>query len=151
MTSHFQFDDGGRATAGFKGKAGDCVARAIAIAARLPYSDVYARLASETGNQRAGKSGKRAASARDGINTSRKWFKDYMAEIGFRWVPTMTVGQGCKTHLRADELPGGRLVVAVSKHYTAVIDGILHDTHDCSRNGARCVYGYWVWTPSEGE
>jgi len=34
-------------------------------------------------------------------------------------------------------------VVSVSKHYTAVIDGELHDTWDCSRAGSRCVYGYW--------
>jgi hypothetical protein len=24
-----------------------------------------------------------------------------------------------------------------------VIDGVIHDTHDCSRGGTRCVYGYW--------
>jgi len=45
--------------------------------------------------------------------------------------------------LRADELPSGRLVVSVSKHLTAVVDGVIHDTHDCSRVEARCVYGYW--------
>lgn len=61
--SGFTYDDGGRAAAGFKGSAGDCVARSIAIVAGL--------------------------------------------------------------------------------HYTAVIDGIIHDTHDCSRDGSRCVYGYW--------
>lgn len=141
---HFKYDDGGRAQAGFKGKADDCVARSIAIAAQLPYRDVYDRLAMETGAQRKGKVGKRAASAREGINTSRKWFKDYMEEVGFRWVPTMRVGQGCCTHLRADELPSGRLIIAVSKHYTAMIDGVIHDTDDCSRNGTRCVYGYWI-------
>ena len=31
------YDDGGRNAAGFRGKAGDCVARSIAIATRLPY------------------------------------------------------------------------------------------------------------------
>jgi hypothetical protein len=56
----------------------------------------------------------------------------------------MKVGVGCKTHLNADELPKGNLVVSVSKHYTAVIDGVLHDTYDCSRNGNRCVYGYYI-------
>jgi hypothetical protein len=24
-----------------------------------------------------------------------------------------------------------------------MIDGVIHDTHDCSRRGKRCVYGYW--------
>ena len=36
-TYHFQFHDGGRQTAGFKGGAGDCVVRSIAIAANLPH------------------------------------------------------------------------------------------------------------------
>lgn len=149
-------DDGGRAAAGFKGSTGDCVTRSIAIASGRPYAEVYAALAQSAGNQRAGKRGKRAASAGNGIHTGRKWFKDYMASIGFTWTPTMLIGSGCKVHLRADELPSGRLVCAVSRHYTAVIDGVIHDTHDPQRlgvecadsdkadiSGTRCVYGYW--------
>jgi hypothetical protein len=45
--------------------------------------------------------------------------------------------------LKADELPAGRLIVSVSKHLVAVIDGVAHDTHDPSRGGTRCVYGYY--------
>lgn len=69
------------------------------------------------------------------------------------------------------ELPLGRLIVRVSKHMCAVIDGVIHDTHNPSERGAtiypantlenipvgsrrlangdycyepkRCVYGYW--------
>jgi hypothetical protein len=37
----FQYDDGGRAAAGYKGKAGDCTCRAISIATGLPYQHVY--------------------------------------------------------------------------------------------------------------
>lgn len=140
----FQQSDGGRSAAGFKGSAGDCVCRAVAIAAELPYAEVYSRLAAETGAQRAGKRGKRAASARSGVNTTRKWFKDYMTGLGFRWVPTMQIGSGCTTHLKADELPSGRIVVSLSRHMAAVIDGVLHDNHDSSRSGSRCVYGYWT-------
>lgn len=137
-------NDGGREAAGFKGHADDCVARAIATVTGKPYAEVYTRLARETGEQRASKrTKKRSASARNGVNVRRKWFDDYMAELGLVWTPTMQIGQGCKVHLKAGELPPGRLVVAVSKHYTAVIDGELHDTYDCSRNGTRCVYGYW--------
>ena len=40
----FIYDDGGRAAAGFKGKTGDCVTRAIAIATGRPYREVYDRL-----------------------------------------------------------------------------------------------------------
>lgn len=136
----FIFSDGGRASAGFKGKAGDCVARAVAIASRKPYAEVYEALAAGMGSQRKSK----GRSARDGVSTRRKWFKDYMASLGFKWVPTMHIGQGCKVHLRDDELPMGRLVVAVSKHYCAVIDGVIFDTYDDQRGGTRCVYGYWI-------
>lgn len=148
----FQFNDGGRSAAGFKGRAGDCVARAVAIASSKPYAEVYATLAKGAGDERKS----RGASARNGIHTKRKWFKDYMASLGFAWTPTMSIGSGCKVHLREDELPAGRLVVAVSRHYTAVIDGVIHDTHDPQRlqfgapsdaediRGTRCVYGYYA-------
>lgn len=141
-------NDGGRAAAGFKGKTGDCVARAIAIASGRPYQEVYDRLAEGNAKQRRGAGRRKMAkdgvrTAARGINTTRKWFKDYMAELGFTWTPTMKIGQGCKVHLRSSELPKGRLVVSCSKHLTAVIDGVLHDTYDCSREGTRCVYGYY--------
>lgn len=55
----------------------------------------------------------------------------------------MGIGTGCTVHLVSQELPGGRLIVSVSKHLTAVIDGVIHDTHNPSRSGTRCVYGYW--------
>ena len=168
----FIYDDGGRAAAGYKGKAGDCVCRSIAIATGRPYQEVYDALSEGSRTQRLTKRSKRKASARDGVNVRRKWFKDYMASLGFRWVPTMQVGSGCKVHLNADELPAGRLVIAVSGHYTAMIDGVIHDTHDPRRDkswtfepdtgqplksnqgrnvngvwteiGGRCVYGYFV-------
>lgn len=142
----FVLNDGGRHAAGFKGQAGDCVCRAIAIASGLPYRQVYDRLAAGNAGQRitkrTAKSG-RGRTARNGIYTQRKWFKDYMAELGFVWVPTMAIGSGCKVHLREDELPMGRLVCMLSKHACAVIDGHIHDTYDPSRGGQRCVYGYW--------
>jgi hypothetical protein len=38
--------------------------------------------------------------------------------------------------------------VVLSRHYAAVIDGVLHDVVDCSRGGTRCVYGYY--SPDDG-
>jgi hypothetical protein len=136
--------DGGRAAAGYRGKAGDCTTRAIAIASGLPYAEVHAALAHGNGSQRRSKrTPKKSHTADSGINTGRKWFKDYMHLLGFRWTPTMHIGQGCKVHLRKGELPMGRLVVSVSKHVTAVIDGVIYDTYNPHRDGTRCVYGYW--------
>jgi hypothetical protein len=40
----------------------------------------------------------------------------------------MQIGSGCTVHLRADELPSGRLVGSFSKHLTVVIDGVIPDT-----------------------
>jgi len=142
----YQYNDGGRQIAGRKGDTGDCVARSISIAANLPYQQVYDVLADGNATQRkskhhTSKDAKRTASR--GINVRRKWFKDYMQSLGFKWVPTMAIGSGCKVHLRKDELPMGRLVVAVSKHYTSIIDGVINDTYDPSRQATRCVYGYW--------
>lgn len=145
MKSKFNFNDGGRVAAGYRGTAGDCVCRAICIATGKPYKEVYEYLAAKNASQRKSKhdKGKRKKTAREGISTKRKWFDDYMQSLGFGWTPTMLVGQGCKVHLTADELPGGVLVVSVSRHMTAVIDGVINDTHDCSREGSRCVYGYY--------
>lgn len=150
----YEWDDGGRAAAGFKGTAGDCVVRSVAIASGLPYREVYDRLSEGCRTQRPGKRGKRKASARDGVNVKRKWFRDYMAELGAEWVPTMRIGQGCKVHLTGDELPPvGRLVISLSGHYTAMIDGVIRDIFDPRRpffdndlgvaRETRCVYGFW--------
>jgi hypothetical protein len=74
----------------------------------------------------------------------------YLEALGWRWVPTMGIGTGYKVHLLASELPVGRLIVALSHHMVAVIDGIIHDTYDCSRDGTRCVYGYFIKETSHG-
>lgn len=149
----FLYDDGGRAAAGFRGKTGDCVTRAITIATELPYGEVYDALHEQALGDRAhmatltlsyGAQARRHASPRDGV--ARRVYDAYLTALGWTWQPTMRIGGGCTTHLRADELPGGRLIVRLSKHVVAVIDGVLHDLSECSRDGTRCVYGYWTRT-----
>jgi hypothetical protein len=66
-----------------------------------------------------------------------------LAERGWKWTATMGIGTGCTVHLRADELPSGRIIATVSGHLVAVVDGVVHDTHDPTRDGTRCVYGYY--------
>ena len=140
----FVVDDGGRYAAGYKGNAGDCVCRSIAIATGQPYRTVYEALNGLAQRERITKRRRSRSSARDGVY--KVTIRRYMADLGWTWIPTMAIGQGCKVHLRDGELPAGRLLVSLSKHVTAVIDGVIHDTHDCSRNGNRCVYGYWLKT-----
>ena len=75
----------------------------------------------------------------------------------------MGIGTGCTVHLVADELPKGRIICVVSKHWTAMIDGVINDIYNpqrevhCSETTyvdgkevvtnsiqRRCVYGYWT-------
>jgi hypothetical protein len=63
--------------------------------------------------------------------------------LGWEWVSTMGIGTGCTVHLDEAELPEGRIIARVSRHYVALIDGVIHDTGNPSRGGSRCVYGYW--------
>jgi hypothetical protein len=139
----FIYDDGGRAAAGFRGRTGDCTTRAIAIATGRSYREVYDALNATAKHwatrTRGGK--KQHGCARTGV--SKQVIHDYMADIGWEWVPTMKIGQGCKVHLRTEELPAGRIVVFVSGHTVAVVDGAVHDTYDPTRDGTRCVYGYF--------
>lgn len=149
----FTFDDGGRAAAGFRGNADDCVTRAIAIATGLPYRDVYdalhaaSKAHAETRRDAVARAIRRqGASPRGGVH--RAIYDAYLADLGWQWTPTMRIGAGTTVHLRADELPGGPLIARLSRHVTAVIDGAIRDTHDPSRDGTRAVYG--IYRPGPG-
>jgi hypothetical protein len=149
----FVVNDGGRKDAGFKGDVGDCVCRSITIITEKPYKEVYDALneiSKEMGywhrthpvKTKYGNSREKMSSSRTGH--MRKVYEKYLFSLGYKWIPTMKIGSGCKVHLKADELPNGRLIVAVSRHITAVIDGVIYDTYDCSRKEKRCVYGYYI-------
>jgi hypothetical protein len=153
-TMNWVFDDGGRAAAGYKGHAGDCVTRSVSIALELPYKEVYEAMAKRMQTHPGARGGKR--SARNGV--SRCVYDDFLKSRGWIWTATMRIGSGCKVHLLENELPSGRLIVRVSKHLTTVIDGVIHDTFDPQRGAThwynkdgqidrvspeRCVYGYY--------
>ena len=57
----YKFNDGGRLAAGYKGKVGDCAARALAIALSIDYKNAYNEIA--LANKEFGF----AKSARDGV------------------------------------------------------------------------------------
>jgi hypothetical protein len=133
----WEFNDGGRKAAGFKGQTGDCVCRAISIASGLDYKAVYKELNYRISMELTSST----SSARTGVG--RYVYQPYLEELGFSWVPTMKVGQGTTVHLVADELPSGMIIARLSKHLCAVKDGVVQDTGDPSREGTRCVYGYF--------
>jgi hypothetical protein len=126
------FNDGGRAEAGYRGQVADCAIRSICIAARLPYKSVYAA-AAEWERTHPGDT-----------NSVRH----HLESLGWAWHPC-GVG-GAAVHLRAEELPFGRIIVALPGrpgelgHLIAVIDHEIHDTFDCSFLFSRGVEGYFT-------
>lgn len=138
----FRYSDGGRSRY-FKAKnVGDCATRAIANATGIDYLSIYKALTKLAGE-----------SVRNGC--PKRADKKLLTILGWKWNPTMTIGSGCQTHLEDGELPGGTLVVQVSRHLTCLKNGTIYDTYDCSRDGSRCVYGYWSkplgWNPVAGQ
>ena len=132
MAIGFQYNDGGRSRY-FRAKGvGDCCVRAGAIASGRDYKEVY-----DIARQISGESPRNGMDGKD--------CKKLMEVLGGKWHPTMTIGSGCRVHLKADELPQGRIVCSCSGHLVAVIDGVVNDTYQDDRNGKRCVYGYWIF------
>lgn len=112
----FVKDDGGQAAAGHTKEVNDCVCRAIAIATERPYQEIWDRL-----RQLFGKHGIiKPCGVVDFVEN------ELMDSLGWTWVPDS------RAHLVREELPLGRLVVGIYKHSVAVIDGVMHDTKNCS-------------------
>ena len=75
LDMRFEYNDGGRAKAGYKGKTGDCGVRAVAVITGLPYREVYNALA----RLNKARTGKRTA--RNGLY--RETLHEYLATLGF--------------------------------------------------------------------
>lgn len=122
-------DDGGRAAAGFKPARQDCAPRAIAIATRRPYAEVYARLREH--QRRRAKTVPSMGVVIESVHAV------VVGEYRWRWTPTV-VG--------FEDLPAGRIIAVCDKgtggHVTAVIDGEVHDLGDPTDLP---IYG--LWTP----
>lgn len=127
----FRYNDGGRSKYFRAADVRDCVVRATAIASGRDYKEVY--------NLYKKVSGK---TPRNGVD--RKYCRQVIEMLGGKWTPCMKIGTGCKVHLMKDEIPmTGRVIVSLSRHLCAIVDGVINDTYNPSRDGERCVYGYW--------
>ena len=146
----FEYSDGGRSKYFKASNVGDCVTRAIANATGIDYKVIYDRL-KELAKKESVKHhrGHKQSSVRDGV--FKETWKKYLDEIGWKHIITAKIGQSEKVHLNENELPTNKImIVQVSKHLTCIKNGVLYDTYDCSRNGDRMVYGYWI-APSDEE
>lgn len=132
---NFVYADGGRELSGFKGKAGDCGARALSIATAyhknsfVDYTHSYKLLA------QANKDFGFAKSARNGVE--KTVFHSVINKLGWDWYPAPKF-QGRKA--KCKDLPKGCFIAQQAGHYVAVIDGVPWDIFDSSQ---KMVYGYW--------
>lgn len=132
---------GGRELYFEKQNVRDCCTRAVANATGMDYLEVYKGINELAKRERTSKRAK--SSARNGVRATT--IKKYIEEVlGWIWVPCMGIGTGCKVHLRKGELPeSGDYILNLSGHLSCWKNNKLYDTYDCSRDGTRCVYGYW--------
>ncbi len=128
---NYIYDDGGRRDAGYKGKSGDCGVRAMAIACSIPYKEAMTKCKEASA---VGKMGSKAI--------ARGIYKEdltaALALLGWKWYSAPKF-EGRKA--RCHDMPRGHVIARMSKHYTAVIDGVAQDTFDCTH---KMIYGYWA-------
>lgn len=131
------YDDAGRPS--YMNNVNDSVCRSIAIATGMTYEETTNLL-----NKYIEESGYDVAYIKnDYSRVAKEVAHKLLLNLQFTWVPRMLFACGCHTHLRKSELPNGTLIVSISKHFTCIIDGIIHDVYDPSRLGNRCVYGFY--------
>jgi hypothetical protein len=126
----YVYNDGGRKNAGYKGLAGDCGARAIAIALDMDYKTVYKLVAEENKNMGFAKS------ARDGVH--KFVMTAVLNRLGWFWVEAPKYKS---RKAKAVDLPAGTYIARQARHFVAIKDGIPQDTWDSSE---KMVYGYWA-------
>lgn len=120
----FVYNDGGRSKYFKARNVNDCVVRAICNATGKDYKEVYDAINLLAKNEKISKRKRTVSSSRDGVY--KDTFDKYIKSLGWKWYPTMKIGQGCKVHMRDLILINGILIVKVSKHLTCVKDGVIY-------------------------
>lgn len=113
---------------GFVWTTGDCVIRALANAAGIPWINAYDYLVAKA---------RRDFSVPNDSEGFRKWCIEdgaqWHAVAATRGKDRITAEAFAKTH------PKGRFILRLAHHEAACVDGIILDSWNC---GWKCVYGY---------
>ena len=126
------FDDGGRQEAGYKGKTGDCVPRAIAIVTGLPYKQVYKTMADamkEHGYAASGNAYQQrgAKGHKKGQRNAKDIQVDVIQKLGLRKVK---FEKGVRPTYSEAHAQYGDCLVFTTRHAVALVGGKLRDTWD---------------------
>jgi len=152
----FEFNAGGRATAGITGSSGDCVVRAIAIATGKSYTEVHNALQNGLRHQieierkqqlQYGIAGRTRPTTTPLTGVTHDVYAPYLKWLGWEYVPKPVGADGKLLRLRPGSLPKGRLIVGLSRHLVAVIEGVIQDTYYSALRGGRPIRGYFRKRP----
>ena len=108
-----------------------CGVRALVLATGVEWTEAEKLLRHFTKNGKAG----------NGSLSGGIFKEDYNAcleSLGYKWVAAPKF-DGRKA--RAHDLPAGKHIARMARHYVCVIDGDVYDTWDSSD---KMVYGYWT-------
>lgn len=161
MTNELKFNsnDGGREAAGFKGKTGDCVTRAIAIATGRDYSSVRKDLMGATSDFRSASKSRAARNAKSNSvrnGTLNKVYQPYLESIGWKRIALQKFGDSKRYYMTTDDIPMGTVIIEMRKHLVTVIDHVVQDTWDSrttkkwidgvptNEDTPRTITAYWV-------
>ena len=138
----YQFNDGGRAKAGFRKRfAGDCGARAAAIVTGKPYGEVWDQATRSIRRFRFGK-----PTADGGIDTFE--LMDCLGELGVRWETTrFKMGDNVKMVRESIPEDDHFYIVLMSHHYTVVRNGWIYDTWNPGRTGRKKIKALYKIIP----
>lgn len=108
----------------------DCVKRSLTLLTERPYEQVSKELNDLKKETKCKK-----------FNSNKNW-KIYVQRLGWekfyypseKGKPRMNGERFCISH------PKGKFLLRMAHHLTAVIDGVIYDTWDCSQ---KCVYNAW--------
>ena len=131
----YRYDDGGRRAAGYRGKTGDCVVRAIAICAGRDYRTVYLTMAGQMRRNGHTASGNAYATSERNRRQPRqhgqlraKRVQDRVLELhGFRKV---RLPSGARPTFTEAHERYGDCIAGTTKHMAAIVGGALRDIFD---------------------
>jgi len=141
MELKFKYNDGGRSKY-FKGEAGDCVTRAIAIATGEDYINVYNdlfNLTKDYAKSKKTKVAKQINSRANGSSPRNGIYKDiyqkYLLDRGWKYISLLKFGSKERTKL--DQLTHlDNIIVSIPRHIMSMKKGVVNDIGDTR-------YSYW--------
>ena len=128
----YEYHDGGRRNAGYKGSAGDCVVRAISIITGTPYKTVYTDMAAAMKANGYRNSGD-ANTVDRGIKRTRgmKKVRDVQNSVKVQYgLERVKIPKGPRPTYAEAYDRYGNCIVGTVKHVSAIVDGVLLDTFD---------------------